>query len=322
MENAVLEEYSVSYVNEENKVYTTPENGGQSNVDYSTMYTTFEVLEDGTFSFSKYGTGDDIQYSKDNGTTWTSLASDETISVVTGDKVMWKSTIAPDGGIGKFSSSNKFNAYGNTMSLLYGDDFKEQTSLKGDNSDFSFLFNGNKGLIDASNLILPATTLSWECYKHMFSSCHSLTTAPSILPATTLAQSCYVYMFYDCKNLTAAPELPATTLYGYCYQYMFSFCTNLTTAPILHATSLKTSCYDAMFLGCSSLNHITMLATSIGYNSLKRWVKDVSSTGTFVKHTDMNDLPLANALNYYAGIPEGWEVKNHITPTECTTLTI
>ena len=276
---AVLEEYSVSYVIETNKVYTTPENGGQSNVDYSTMYTTFEALEDGTFSFTKNGTGDDIQYSKNNGSTWTSLASGETVSVVTGDKVMWKYTITPNYGIGTFSSSNKFNASGNIMSLLYSDDFNGQTSLEGKGNAFKHLFSNCKYLIDSSNLILPPTTLVNACYASMFQGCTSLTTAPELpattlvnacyasmfqgctslttapeLPATTLVNNCYDGMFQGCTSLTATPELPATTLANYCYRYMFNDCTSLTTVPsILPATTLEDCCYYMMFDGCTSL---------------------------------------------------------------------
>ena len=260
MESAVLEDVSVSYVNEENKVYTTPENGGQSDSDYSAMYTTFEALEDGTFSFTKNGTGDDIQYSKDNGTTWTALASGKTVSVVTGDKVLWKSTITPSSskGIGTFSSSNNFNVCGNIMSLLYGDNFKGQTSLEDKQYSFYKLFNGNGGLIDTSNLILSATTLADDCYFCMFLGCTSLIEAPE-LPATTLADYCYFGMFESCTNLTTAPELPATTLADSCYTTMFVNCTSLTTAPELPATTLADDCYYNMFYGCTSLTTVPEL---------------------------------------------------------------
>ncbi len=308
MDNTVLEECSVSYVNENNKVYTTSENGGQGGVDYSAMYTTFEALEDGTFSFTKNGTGDDIQYSKDNGATWTSLASKETVSVLTGDKVMWKSTMTPgNNGIGTFSSSNKFNVYGNTMSLLYGDEFKGQTSIEGKSNTFRKLFIVCYYLIDASNLILPATTLVGECYQYMFDSCTSLTTAPE-LPATTLADNCYNSMFSGCTSMITAPSiLPAAILKNFCYQCMFEGCTSLTTAPKLPATTLVYSCYDSMFYGCTNLNHITMLATDISaINCLNYWVDEVPSTGTFVKHPDMTSLPTGKD-----GIPEGWTVVDY-----------
>lgn len=290
-------------------------------VNPRTRYLTFEALEDGTFSFIKRGTGDDIQYSKDNGSTWTPLASGETVSVVSGDKVMWKSTIIPvsSSGIGYFSSSNKFNVSGNIMSLLYGDDFNGQTNLEGKDNAFRNLFTRCSYLIDASNLILPATTLADYCYDGMFADCTSLTTAPE-LTATTMAYRCYQYMFSNCTSLTTAPSiLPATTLANECYSYMFQKCISLTTAPELPTTTLADYCYSYMFKGCTSLSNITMLATDISaFNCLYYWVQDVSSTGTFVKHPNMTSLPSG-----ISGIPESWEVKDMIvTPTECTSLTI
>ena len=255
MESAVLTEPYVLYNEETGLVKTNPNSGSSDNeVDYSTEYLTLEALEDGTFSFTKNGTGDDIQYSKDNGATWTSLASGENVSVVTGDKVMWKSNIAPEyyNGIGRFSSSNKFKVSGNIMSLLYGDEFNGQTSLESKDYVFCRLFENCSFLIDASNLILPAKTLASACYCCMFQNCPSLTTAPE-LPATTLADYCYQNMFTKCRSLTTAPELPATTLNLYCYQYMFSGCTSLTTAPELPATTLTAYCYNKMFSECTSL---------------------------------------------------------------------
>lgn len=280
MNNAVLENVSINYNVETGSVLSMPLK--PNFIDYSTMYTTFEALEDGTFSFKRDGNGDDIQYSKDNGSTWTPLASNETINVVSGDKVMWKSTITPgyNNGIGKFSSSNRFNAYGNTMSLLYGDDFNGQTSLKGKPSAFYDLFSISTKVIDASNLILPATTLESNCYQYMFDGCETLTKAPS-LPATTLKYRCYYYMFYGCTNLTTAPELTATTLIDYCYY--------------------------GMFINCTNLKHITMLATHIpSYTCLDYWVMGVSSTGTFVKHPNMDSLPTGES-----GIPNGWTVVDY-----------
>ena len=65
-------------------------------------------------------------------------------------------------GIGTFHASKKYNVKGNVMSLLYGDDFKGKTDLTGKDAVFSRLFAqaSDNQLIDASDLILPATTLS------------------------------------------------------------------------------------------------------------------------------------------------------------------
>ena len=206
------------------------------------------------FTFTKNGNGDDIRYSIDNGVTWVVLPSGEsTPQIQAGETIFWESSITPsDEGIGYFSSTGYFNARGNVMSLLYGDNFNGQTSLEGKDNAFKNLFRNCNYLIDTSNLILPATTLSQGCYRHMFSYCRSLTTVPE-LPATTLADSCYYYMFNYCSGLTKAPELPATTLANDCYKGMFCDCTSLTTAPELPATTLASGCYWNMFLACKNL---------------------------------------------------------------------
>ena len=163
------------------------------------------------------------------------------------------------------------------------------------------IFYGCSGLTSAPEL--PATTLAEYCYQSMFSGCTVLTSAPE-LPATTLADCCYQNMFYDCSGLTSAPELPATMLTRYCYSNMFKNCTNLTSAPELPATTLADGCYNSMFWGCTSLNYIKMLATDISASScLNYWVKDVSSTGTFVKANGV-EIPTGTS-----GIPEGWTVQ-------------
>ena len=115
---------------------------------------------------------------------------------------------------------------------------------------YRYMFQSCTSLTTAPEL--PATTLSISCYDSMFQSCTSLTTAPA-LPATTLAMSCYNYMFHGCTALTTAPALPATTLTNNCYRYMFNGCTALTTAPALPATTLASSCYRYMFNGCTAL---------------------------------------------------------------------
>jgi hypothetical protein len=60
-----------------------------------------------------------------------------------------------------------------------------------------------------------------------------------------------------------------------------------------------------MFLGCTKLNYIKCLATNLLLASYctYNWVDHVPSTGTFVKHPDMNAWPTGSN-----GIPEGWTV--------------
>ena len=269
--------------------------------DYSQDYLTFVALEDGTFTFAPQSSNV-ISYSTDNGTTWTEGNS---VSVNSGDKVLWKGTMTPATyqGIGTFSSTAEFNAQGNAMSLLFGVNFKGQTSLTGKDRAFLGLFHNAK-IVNAENLSLPATTLANSCYSSMFRGCTSLTTTPE-LPATTLAINCYYGMFRDCTSLTTAPELPATILESSCYSYTFQGCTSLTAAPELPATTLTSQCYQYMFNGCMNLNYIkAMFTTTPGTDYTSNWLKEVAETGTFVKNSAATWT--TTGVN---GVPNGWTVQ-------------
>ena len=93
-------------------------------------------------------------------------------------------------------------AYGNIMSLLDETDFATMTTLPDNESIFCELFYYNTTLTDASDLLLPATTLADFCYNEMFKNCSALTAAPE-LPATTLATGCYWGIFRNCPNLNS-----------------------------------------------------------------------------------------------------------------------
>ena len=327
---------NVSYLEGKNVIYSKGKGeitvivNSQGNIEYSSYaseYLTFEAIQSGTFKFSNA-----INYSIDDGTTWVALsANTNTPTISAGSKIMWKGNLTPDflGGIGNFIATGNFNAYGNIMSLLYEDNFIEQTDLTGKNTAFYGLFLNTK-IVNAKNLILPATTLASNCYNSMFSGCKSLTTAPALpattlanecygnmfqgctnlttapaLPATTLQNNCYANMFNGCKGLTTAPELPATMLANNCYQRMFQGCTSLTTAPELPATTLAENCYGSMFNGCTNLNYIKAMFTTAPSTTYTRdWVSGVSSTGTFVK----NSAATWNVTGVN-GIPTGWTVQ-------------
>ena len=315
---------SLIQANSEDCGYVPPTPGG-----YENQYLTFEAIEGGTFKFT--GTSSNsLSYSLDGGQTWTALASGTASpTITTGNKIMWKGTCTPDNnGIGIFSSTGTFKAYGNIMSIVHGDDFRNSTVIN--NNHFSSLFVRTK-VVNAENLVLPSTTLANYCYYEMFWNCTSLITAPELpattlamgcysymfygctalttapeLPVTTLARQCYRYMFYNCSSLTTAPELPATILPSECYQNMFQGCTSLTTAPELPATKLATYCYNYMFQGCSKLNYIkAMFTTTPSTAYTNSWVSGVASSGTFVKNSAATWDVIGRD-----GIPEGWTIQN------------
>jgi len=314
-------------------------------------YMTFNVVTPGTITFTADNdtVNKTISYSTDNGSTWTSVTSSTagtSLGTFTaGQKVLIKGTntaydTSEDGQSNYFGGTAQVNLTGNIMSLIYGDNFKNQITLSG-TYVFSKLFYGYSNLLSAENLILPATTLPAACYANMFYGCTNLTAGPELpattlanscyesmfynctsmitapeLPATTLANSCYGYMFYGCTSLVSAPELPALTLQEGCYSNMFYGCTSLETAPELLATTLAATCYSGMFAGCKKLKYIKCLATDISAtNCTSNWVANVSATGTFVKEIDASWTPGTS------GIPSGWTTLNHVDNPETKYMT-
>ena len=176
--------------------------------NYSQDYLTFVALENGTFTFTPKNSNV-ISYSTDNGENWTQGNS---VTVSNGDKILWKGEMTPASsqGIGTFSATGNFDIEGNAMSLLFGDNYKEQIDLTGKNYVFYQLFNGNTKVVNAENLSLPATTLANHCYNSMFYGCTSLEIAPE-LPAMTLAFYCYNTMFCGCTNLRYIKSMFTTT---------------------------------------------------------------------------------------------------------------
>ena len=309
---------NLSYCVNENEVHL-------NHLNWAEEYLTFVAREDGTISFNIWQSmGTDmitsISYSTDNGETWTTTANQDNksgnlvidVNVNTGDKVLWKGIATQTGyyndydeRIGSFFSSDcEFDAKGNVMSLLYGDNFKGQTTI---NEDYAFcrLFYDyyelkTCGIVNAKDMSLPATTLAEGCYYYMFERCTSLITSPA-LPATTLANECYRYMFYGCTSLITAPELSATTLANYCYENMFNGCIGLTTAPsILPATTLANYCYDGMFWDCTSLiTAPTLPATTLANACYEYMFNGCTSL------TTAPELPATTLANYcYASMFE------------------
>ena len=284
--------------------------------DYASQYFTMEVLTAGTICFKAGASATTasnrrtIQYSKNNGT-WNSITSTTggtTFSVAAGDIIRFKGTNTTYSTKSASTYSNTFagttakvKVYGNIMSFVAGDNFQTAKTFSSTYVFRSFL--SVSGVMDAENLILPATALTEGCYLGLLADT-SITIAPK-LPATSLAKSCYWNIFLRCTNLVTPSELPATTMKESCYRAMY-YGTSITTAPDLPATTLANYCYYQMFDQTSTLNYIKCLATNISATDCCRtWVRGVAATGTFVKASSMNSWPTG-----VAGIPEGWTVQN------------
>ena len=275
--------------------------GSKSTIDWSNEYLTFEALESGTFQFTNA-----CEYSL-NGGAWTSLAAaTNTPTLAQGDTIRWRATITPtsSNGIGTFSSSGRYNAVGNPLSIGNGNNFKTSTIRE---YQFYMLFKNSTKLINANFLVLP-TVSTQSCCREMFNGCTNLTTAPK-LPATTLASNCYRSMFLYCTSLTIIPALPATTLADSCYQYMFENCRmNLNGSLVLPASVIYSNSYNRMLTNCSSINYIKALATSFN-TGMNGFTSGVAKNGTFVKHPD------ATWSIGSSGIPSGWTILEAVDIT-------
>ena len=306
-------------------------------IDYTKTYFYVQDLSGngGTLTFQAMdGNVNDFDlYTSTDQQTWTLAGRMEMfayfqVPIPANGKLYIKATTDKWGGDEWFESDVPYAVGGNLMSILFGDNFENVTALTSVNAR-CFNFHGDSNLCNASKLVLPATTLTSECYYGMFSGCTSLTSAPAILPATTLAENenCYYEMFSGCTSLTTAPVLPATTLDIYCYCGMFQGCTSLTEAPVLPATRLEGGCYERMFQGCTSLveapelpattmssycymnmfngctslNKMSVYATAgITESNLNNWLNNVSATGDFY------NLGGATYPSGASGIPSGW----------------
>lgn len=271
--------------------------------DYKKQYFTIEALSDGRIYFTNYasGTYKIIYYSKNNGQ-WTELRSsypDGTpLFFNSGDIIRFKGDNQGYGNDTTTSSRNTcfrndvgtYNVYGNIMSLINSTDFENLTVLPANNC-FNSFFENCDGLINANNLILPATTLTYYCYADMFS---------------------------GCTGLISAPQLPAINLVLYCYNWMFHNCSSLEYAPLLPAFSTNTSgVYDQMFEGCSKLKYIKFMSLNLpNTTGCYSWINNISSTGTFVKNA------LATYSHTYgtSALPRGWTFKTEY-PKHCKLAT-
>ena len=300
----------------------------------SNDYLAFVARENATFSFTN-----PIEYSLDSGETWTVLAANtSTPTIASGEKIMWKKTVATYGtptGVGTFSATGDFDVEGNAMSLIYGDNFANKNSLEDYPHALQKLFSGNTHIINAEDMELPAMTLSQSCYDNMFFQCYNLETAPE-LPAEDLEEYCYRSMFEECTSLTAMPSIGMTSVsegscqYMFynatslttvaeilkpmyldvaCYDSMFELCTSLVRAPELPATELVSQCYNHMFNGCSSLNFIkAAFATEPSTDYTNEWVDGVAPTGNFFKGIDAK----WNVVGVH-GVPVGWTILSFET---------
>lgn len=302
-----------------------PQGGGQQEHDYSQDYFTIESLEDNNtikIAKTKSPANLSLSYSTDNGSTWTDLtisAGQDFTTINTGDKIIFKgvnnSFSSAWDSYYRFNTSKNFKVYGNAMSLLFGDNFTSNSEFtSGTTHNLCGLFYGTTTLIDASNLILPATICTISCYNGMFRGCTNLVNGPKLLPALDVPQDGYSSMFEECVKLTEGPEINATTVSGntalnrmFCMNRNSKVTAAMTKSPILRITnpSAYYNVYQQLFCGNGNITEVTILAqgTNLSFNN---WLNNTNSGGV-IKKPQATTLKSGNS-----GVPNTWTTQDYV----------
>lgn len=303
-----------------------PTGGGQQQHSYSNDYFTIESTQDSnsiTAVKSSSTKNPTIYYSLNNGSTWSNQTlSSGTITfgtINTGDKIIFKSTdsaFASDWNkYIRFNGSKNFKVYGNIMSLTNGDNFASNSSFQQD-STFVFcgLFYGTTTLVDASNLILPATTLVNSCYNGMFRGCSNLVNGPKLLPALDVPSDAYSSMFEGCVKLVEGPEMYATTVSGntalnrmFCMSRSSTVTSAMTKSPILRIAdpNYYTNTYQQLFSGNGNITEVTILAQGTNL-SFANWLANTNSNGGVIRK--LSTTTLVSGGN---GVPSNWTTETY-----------
>lgn len=130
-----------------------------------------------------------------------------TISVKANDKIQVKS-YGNDFNSGDYISDAvtlrvvprcKFKVCGTPMSIIYGDDFKNNNFVP-PHIILNLLQDSMVTEILNPDTFLPYTEVGEYAYSTLFAYCTELTNAP-VLPAAILTQCCYSYMFNECPKI-------------------------------------------------------------------------------------------------------------------------
>lgn len=262
---------------QESEVVQWYDSGDAPQIDDTWLY--FTMPQGGTITLTKNGTPTEValEYSLDNGSTWTTWVETNNVRSLTltaGQTMHVRNTS---------TASTGFSTGG---SDYYNFTFTADTYAGGNTN--SLLCKNPQNAI-----------LSNYCYRRLFFQAQKLITPP-LLPAKNITTYCYQAMF-QLSGITTPSELPATELKTFCYGYMYNNCPNLQYAPNLPAKIATASCYYAMFNNDSLINEIHCEMTDISApNCLNSWLTNVSPTGNFYCSTEL-EIPAG-----ISGIPSGW----------------
>ncbi len=258
-----------------------------TNDKYKSQFFTMKLYTQENVDTAEITVERDCEYSLNGGVTWNELHADETLEVENyNNKTVLLKDFSITAGVydyGTIHCNVGYDAYGNIMSIVDGDNFTELNGLQ-DGYTFINLF-AESPILSAKYLVLP----------------------------TLLTEGCFTNMFTN-STLTEAPELPALILADSCYSNMFEHC-NITESPVLPALNAVDGCYGGMFKDCSNLRKITAYFITDPHQMMfaEDWVKDV-----YVPQDDEEAVFIRNAAATWAVsppyVPQYWTVKEVKVP--------
>lgn len=280
----MLKRYKL-YIGDNRYKFKSPSFNGKGSfvIVTNNKYLYFTMPNGGEITLTKNGTPTEVtlEYSLDNGLTWTEWIETENVRSL---------TLASGQTMHVRNTSETITRFSTSASNYYQFAFTADT-YAGGNTNSLLCKNPQNAVIMASS-----------CYAKLFAMCNTLITAPE-LPSTTLTNGCYYQMFLYCSSLTNAPKLPAKKIMTSCYYGMFAGCSSLVLPDdyVLPGEVVKTSSYGTMFSNCTNVNIIHTNMTDISAaNSIAYWLRNVSPTGDFYCPIELQ-IPTGAS-----GIPSGW----------------
>ena len=279
---------------------------------------TIVVLSGGNFTIKSNNASlsKTIEYKKNEGA-WTSVnitTATTTISVSVGDKLSFRgNNTTYSTGTGAFcnfgnsgTTTCKFVAYGNIMSLIAASNFSSLAQFTGTYALCNLFYNAT-GLKDASCLLLPSTVLTEGCYYGLFDHT-AIKFPPKSLPSKNVATLSYSKMFSNNANLFEAPLIEGTYVQNSGCTGMFSNCGGLKAAPTLLFRTVGPNGCGNMFENCTKIEKLVAYISNPNTSgNTTGWLTGVSGSGLFSKLSETDTSLFPRNAN---GIPAGWEIYN------------
>ena len=210
--------------------------------------------------------------------------------------------------VGNYAFENAFRVYGSTLSVP--PDFSGVETV----GDFGFsgTFYGLSNLTTPPNLS-RVTTVGEGGMSEMLYGCTSLTTPPNLSNVTSTAEGSFQSMFWGDTSLRTAPSFSGITApTKRLFESTFYGCTSLVESPdfrgITRMLDIEEKAFYMAFAGCTNLSKVCApAATSWDRNKFRRWLENVSASGTLYKNANLTTLP----ANDTSGLPSGWTTQDY-----------